>query len=711
MTFLVLAAALAQQPPVAPQKFDLRDWTPRPASKGEPWERMKDPDWDDPRFRSMDTGPFFDATFKFPLDARTSQLVYKGVAVRLKSSGPNPVEGGVIFDRATCRLMAGWTGGYLEQSIRRFGLLNTPTPKGQLIFANPAGPGWADPNGKWNAKGQFTTPLPKEWVQYKGMYLNGDRVVFKYTVGETEICESASLDRVNEKLAITTQLFIAPHESQLSHFSDGSLVKFEPSKTTLHSTTSTVKAALEESRISTDIASGPRRWGDPIVTKFVKGDESGPFAIDTYTIPYDNKYKALFFCTGVDLMPDGRLAVCTCHGDVWLVKQTGDTCSWQRFATGLYQPLGLKVVDGKIVVLERGQLTRLHDLNDDGEADFYECVANDWDTGPGEHSYDTCLECDPQGNFFHFKTGDTELPTGGTLLKTTKDGSKTEIFCTGFRHPIGLGTSPTGIVLGADQEGNYMPATRVDEYKPGGFYGDLRAHHRPVAPKIYDGPLTWIPREVDNSAGGQVWVPEKTFGPLAGLPIHFSFGKCKMFLLLRQELPDGTVQGGVCDLGPQFLSGVCRGRFGPDGNLYTCGLNGWQTAAKADGSLQRVRYTGKPIPVPVKMEVVPASVRLTFPDKLDPAFATNPRNFNAARWQYRWSPEYGSKRWKASNPNIEGQDDVPVVGAKLVDEKTVEIQISGGMRPVMQMHTGFNVKYADGTPVVGSVYYTVHKTQ
>jgi hypothetical protein len=256
-----------------------------------------------------------------------------------------------------------------------------------------------------------------------------------------------------------------------------------------------------------------------------------------------------------------------------------------------------------------------------------------------------------------------------------------------------------------------MPATRVDEYKPGGFYGDLRAHHRAVAPTIYDGPLTWIPREVDNSAGGQVWVPENTFGPLGGLPIHFSYGRCKAFVLLRQEFPDGTVQGGVADLGLKFLSGVCRGRFGPDGNLYTCGLNGWQTAARADGSLQRVRFTGKPVTVPVKMEVVPTGVRLTFARRLDPAAASNPKNFNAARWQYRWSADYGSKRWKASNPNVEGQDDLPVTAAKQIDEMTVEIQVADGMRPVMQMHTGFNIKAADGTPLVGSVYFTIHKTQ
>ncbi|HEY2786786.1 MAG TPA: DUF6797 domain-containing protein, partial [Fimbriiglobus sp.] len=699
-TLLLLAAALAQppaapKPPAQPLKFDIRDWTPRPASKGEPWETKKDPDWDDPRFRSMDTGPFFDATFKFPLNKTQQQLVYKGVAVRLKSTSPNPVEGGVIFDRATCRLMAGWTGGYLEQSIRRFGLLNTPTPKGQMLFANPAGPGWADANGKWDAKGPFTAPLSKEWVRYKGIYVKGDRVTFQYTVGGTEVLETAKLVVANNKAIIHLSISVSPHEKVLSHFEQYGIRTFGPSQI---SHVYTYSSGQDPNFAPEDVVAftkpGPRRWGEPIITKFVKGDETGPFAIDTYTIPYDNRFKALFFCTGLDFLPDGRLAVCTCHGDVWLVKQSGDTCSWQRFATGLYQPLGLKVVDGKIVVHERGQLTRLHDLNNNGEADFYECIANDWDTGQGEHSYDTCLETDPQGNFYHFKTGDTDLPTGGTLLKTAKDGSKTEIYCTGFRHPIGLGISPTGIVTGADQEGNYMPATRVDEYKPGGFYGDLRAHHRMAAPKIYDGPLTWIPREVDNSAGGQVWMPEKTFGPLAGLPIHFSYGRCKAFVLLRQVLSDGTVQGGVADLGLHFLSGVCRGRFGPDGNLYTCGLNGWQTAAKADGSLQRVRYTGKPITVPVKLSVVPTGVRLTFAQQLDPVTATNPKNFNAAWWNYRWSADYGSKRWKVSNPRQEGQDDLPVKGAKLIDGHTVEIQVRG-MRPAMQMHTGFNIKTAD----------------
>src|SRR5262249_46493963 len=150
------------------------------------------------------------------------------------------------------------------------------------------------------------------------------------------------------------------------------------------------------------VKGGPGRYPKPLVTKGEIAKDTAPHVVDTLTIPYENPHNALFFCTGLDFLPDGRIALCTCHGDVWLVKHHDKLpkVEWRRFATGLYQPLGLKVVSGKVVVLERGQLTRLHDLNDDGEADFYENLCDDWHLGGGEHSYHTCLETDAEGNFY-----------------------------------------------------------------------------------------------------------------------------------------------------------------------------------------------------------------------------------------------------------------------------------------------------------------------
>src|SRR5262249_12069703 len=83
------------------------------------------------------------------------------------------------------------------------------------------------------------------------------------------------------------------------------------------------------------------RWTKPITAQFEPGkDAGGPFVVDTFPLPYENPWNALFFVTGVDFLPDGRVAICTAHGDVWTAKESGGTITWKRFATGLYQPLG-----------------------------------------------------------------------------------------------------------------------------------------------------------------------------------------------------------------------------------------------------------------------------------------------------------------------------------------------------------------------------------
>ena len=712
-------APKAAPPIVAP--IDINEWTPRPAiGKGEPYERMKDPEWDDKRFQLTDTGPVLNCSFRYPV-GKDQQMAYKATVIKLMASGgrkPPDSVAAVAFDRNTMRMVAGWTGGFVNISDRRFGLMNTPTPKGEMVFSLPPGPGWANAEEKFDAGVlRHTAPLPEKWAKFKGYYLHDDRVVLKYTVGGIDVLETCQVDlNRNDGKPVILRMF-RPGVSKKTltvKVRDEQEMNVKSESKPLWGGLTYGNGSMSLQNFSEFTKPSSLRWGKPLVTKLVRGAAVGPFAIDTLTIPYDNPFKALFFCTAVDFLPDGRIAMSTAHGDVWLVRvdEAMDECHWQRFATGLYQPMGLKVIDGKIHVLERGQLTRLHDNNNDGEADFYECVNNDWHCSGGEHSYDTSLETDPQGNFFFHKTGDTDTPTGGCLMRILKDGSKAEVYATGFRHPIGLGISPTGIITGADQEGNWMPATRIDQYKKGGFYGDMRAHHREVPPKIYDEPLCWLPREVDNSAGCQVWVPDDArWGALAGLPLHFSYGRCKAYVLLRQELGD-VVQGGVAELPLRFLSGSRTGKFHPkDAQLYVVGLNGWQTAAKADGSLQRVRPTGKALYIPVKMEVVTDGVKLTFSRKLDAKVATNVANYRGATWNYRWSGEYGSKRWKVSDPNAEGQDELKLIAAELgEDGKTVFVKIAGGAKPAMQMQLGYNVKASDGASVVGSVFLTVHTT-
>jgi len=742
-------------------------WTPKPLSGNVPaWEKATDKDWIDSRFREMDTGPFLNATFEHAT-WQGSQRVMKGTAIKLGDNG----EATMLFDRNQLRMAAGWTGGFLEHGNRRFALLNTPKPAGQVKFASANGPGWADPKGEWSKLPSLTTALPGEWGLFFGLFVHGNRIDLGYRIGERFVIERPWIESADRITAFsrTFQLLDGP---PLRHFVcdlpgvgkaatiDGVAcitAEREKETTAVALAGDAVGAKLEvagQTRAELLLTGKDKYlvklliWHGPtadlgkfialakasrsdwkkvaelppvkpekeLITKGVLGPDDSPFAVDTFTLPHENPHKSLMFVTGIDFLSSGELIVCTAHGDVWIARPLDDRLekiAWRRFASGLYQPLGLKVIDGRIMVIERGQLTWLGDHEGDGRLDSYANVCGDWDTGGGEHSFDTCLEIDQDRNVFFFKTGDTHTPTGGCLmripLRTDGKPIKSEVFATGFRHPIGLGMSPDGIVSGAAQEGNWMPATRLALYKKGGFYGDMRAHHRATPPKSYDPPLCWLPRELDNSAGGQVWVPKGQWGPLGGKMLHLSYGRCRVMQVLQQEI-DGQFQGGTANLGLTFLSGVCRGRFNPkDGHLYLAGLKGWQTASVEDGCVQRVRYTGKQMYLPTELAVHAAGIRLAFSQPLDKASAEDVKRYRIEQWNYRWSADYGSKRWSVAEPSKIGQDAVPVQSVQLLpDGKSVLLRIKD-LKPVMQMQIHFDLTAADGQPLAGDVFNTIHK--
>src|SRR5204863_9400310 len=118
---------------------------------------------------------------------------------------------------------------------------------------------------------------------------------------------------------------------------------------------------------------------------------------------------------------------------------------------------------------------------------------------------------------------------------------------------------------------------------------------------------------VDNSNGGQVWITGDKFGPLSGQMLHTSYGQSTLYLVMKEEV-GGQMQGGVVPL-LKFDSGVCRGRFVPERNeLYLTALRGWQTNANKDAGFYRVRYTGKPLNLPVDLNVKKGEIQIKFSD-------------------------------------------------------------------------------------------------
>jgi hypothetical protein len=495
---------------------------------------------------------------------------------------------------------------------------------------------------------------------------------------------------------------------------------------------------------------GPARWAEPVVTQgaLATSGGDGPYVVDVLTEPVPNPWKANTFIGGFDFFPDGRAAVCTFHGDVWIVSGIDSTLqklTWRRFATGLFQPLGVKVVNGKVYVTGRDQITRLHDLNGDGEADFYENFNNDTVVTPNYHEFCLDLQTDKAGNFYYAKGSpwapDVRSPHQGTMLKVSRDGAKLEVFATGLRAPNGAGMGPNGELTVSDNQGHWMPASKLNLVKKGGFYGMTPAAHREMTlarngtnlvvdpsdaglraelkippfdkdapiPTSYDQPICWLPMTMDNSSGGQVWATTDKWGPLKNHMLFMSYGRGTLFHVMTEEV-DGVTQAGMVKFPLKFQTGLMRGRVNPkDGQVYVSGLRGWQTDGTKDGGLYRVRYTGKPVNTPLAFHALKDGLQITFTGDLDSASAADVANYAIEQWNYTYSGSYGSPEISVVDPKIKKHDVVEVKSARLAkDKRTVLLEISG-FQPANQMKVKMSLKAADGTAINQEIYNTVHK--
>ncbi|MFO1511788.1 MAG: hypothetical protein U1F83_02575 [Verrucomicrobiota bacterium] len=415
----------------------------------------------------------------------------------------------------------------------------------------------------------------------------------------------------------------------------------------------------------------------------------------------------------MDFFADGRrAALSTWNGDVWVVSGVdGDLrdLTWQRIATGLFQPLGVRIVEDQIYVLGRDQITRLYDLNGDGETDFYENFNNDCMTSEHFHEFALDLKTGPDGSFYYIKCachGTTaKHPHNGTLMKVSKDGAKLEVVARGFRASNGLGVGPRGELTSIDNQGHWMPGNRINWIKPGGWYGYQWAWN-PENRTTYDEPLCWMHNFVDRSGGTQLWVPTNQWGPFRDELITISYGMGHIFLLLKEEV-GGQMQGAVTRFPLEFETGTMRGAWHPQtGQLYTAGLYGWAGNKTKAGGFYRVRYTGKPVHMASALHFVRDGIVLGFTDPLDAKSATDPGNYSVTAWNYKWTANYGSPDFKLNDQ--EGRDTWPVESATLsADRKTVFLKVPDAQR-VMQLHIVFKLAFADGARVENFVHGTIH---
>ena len=221
-------------------------------------------------------------------------------------------------------------------------------------------------------------------------------------------------------------------------------------------------------------------------------------------------------------------------------------------------------------------------------------------------------------------------------------------------------------------------------------------------------PLCFLPRGIDNSSGDIVFVPkDERFGPLAGKMIGTSFGYCEHYLVIREVMKDGKVQGGVVPLPGEFLSGAHRGAFSQkDGHLYLVGTDGWQSYAQENGSLQRIRWTGKDMMIPESVKTHKNGLIIRFNDFIDPNSLDLDKAF-AAQWNYLYSGAYGSPEYSVLQPGITGHDPVKIRSLHaLKDGKSIFVEIPQ-LHPVMQFHLYLEMKTRNGDAFTPDIYYSI----
>lgn len=617
-----------------------------------------------------------------------------------------PGDGVMCYDAARLSVSGIWRGklAITEKTHHTSYKGSSPVrPGGEVMVEN------VDQFG-WSVGAAGKTPEADE-LRYRGLYLHGDRVILSYEVGGRAVLESP-----HETFGRTFR--VSPGEravfcrlpKDVSSSEGLEVVKDADGGRWLEipaSSTSTYGfnfGATQSIDLVPLTRGGPRRWPQTVQTAVAIGENVEGYAADVLTVPLANPYGSWMRTTALDFFSDGRMAVSTLSGDVWTVSWSAENpnaLTWSRFAAGLYEPLGLKIVDDKIYVRGRDRITRLHDLNDDGEADFYENFYEEpGEIGASYHAFIYDLQTDRAGNFYFSQSG-YKSPLTGAVVRVSPEGKSAEFVGTDLRNPNGLGLGAGGprdwITVADNPSGravwNGFMLAREDV-----FYGYQKNRTTPM--------LVVLPAVADSSSGGQSWTDPEKWGPLSGSVIHTSYSRCAAFYCFLQDVGDYP-NGFAVKLPFELNSGVMRPRVHPlDGQVYVAAQKGWDTSARRDGVIYRFRATGEESHLLSGAEATTTGLRLTFPCELD-AGSVKADAFEAVR-----IPD--KKEGKVEK--------VELGAARLTDARTIEIEIPGIEAETLANRTNekgevtvkpaisltFDLRAADGVEMKQTVHATIN---
>ncbi len=399
--------------------------------------------------------------------------------------------------------------------------------------------------------------------------------------------------------------------------------------------------------------------------------------------------------SAMDWYPDGRLAIATwggsdtVAGEVYVLSGvTGaGPVTYKKIATGLREPMGLKIVDNKIYVSQKHELTELNDTNGDGTIDQYRRVAT-WPFDGNFHEFAFGLLY--KDGFFYLNLsvsinlgGATTVPQGspnrGTTLKINRSTGAVEYIAGGLRTPNGIGWGPEGDIFVTDNQGGYLPASKLVQVKQDRFFNHYTDPDGPFDGKPVTQPVLWLPQnEIANSPSTPLLLNS---GPYAGQMLFgdVTYGGVQRAFL---EKVGGQYQGAVFRLTQGLEMGVLRLSQGPDGALYAGGLGAggnWGQEGKLTYGLQKLTPNGTNVFDIKAMRAVAGGFALEYTQPVSAGTAAQlAAQYRAKQWRYVPTPAYGG-------PKVD-EETLSVASATLsADRLKVTLKLNG-LKPGRVVH-------------------------
>jgi putative heme-binding domain-containing protein len=457
---------------------------------------------------------------------------------------------------------------------------------------------------------------------------------------------------------------------------------------------------------------GRMSYGAPIAP--IRRDATPGYVMESIPMPFAG-------CRPSDIVfaDDGLMyAIAMTQGQVWRTPTPPagkpNQVRWKRYASGLHHPIGLALVNKRLYVAQKPEITELIDGDGNGTVDQYRTVASGWGLSPGWHEYCFGLAVDPQQNlWFALNTGRFWSHPGtalvapgrwrGSIMRVARGTEKLNVVAKGCRVPNGITQGPDGNIFFTDNQGDWIQSCKLAHVVPGRFYGHPE-YAKDALPKgkFPDGrSAVWLPHALSRSTSGPVYdLTEGKFGPFAGQLFvgDAGYGANPGIMRIALEKVEGEYQGACFRFVDGQPLGCERMRFGPDDQLYVASLT---------SGLTRMAFDGK-TPIAVhSLRIRPKGhgfvVHLTKPlaenTKLDLA------QFRVKRYHYLYTRNYGSLK--------ADQKAVPVKSAELSgDRKSITLTFSVETYPIGMVYE-FNfgkLTSTDGDALQhNEAWYTVHR--